>query len=411
MKRQAHPEWMTAGQFAERAGVTIRTVRFYDKVGLLRPSSRTEAGYRLYSEQDFARLQRILTLRYIGFSLEEIKGVIDRDGPGEDLKESLRIQRTIIRSKMEHLRLLHRAVGETLEAMEAGDAPSASGGGAGWDRFISIIQVVNREERWADQYRDARNLHTRIRLHDGFSVNPYSWHLWLFDRLELPEACRILEVGCGDASLWHRNLDRIPGGWEILLTDRSEGMLEDARERLGDRAGRFRFEQADVQRLPYPDASFDAVLANHMLYHAEDREAAFRELHRVLKPGGKLYAATIGESHLKGLKSLLSGFDSRLVLSDTDLALGFGLDNGARQLAPWFGAIRLLRYEDALRVTEAEPLLAYVTSTSGNVREVLGGARLHEFHRMLEERIRHTGAIGIEKETGLFEAVKGERIQ
>jgi DNA-binding transcriptional MerR regulator/2-polyprenyl-3-methyl-5-hydroxy-6-metoxy-1,4-benzoquinol methylase len=430
-KQQGNPKWLTAGQFAERAGVTIRTVRFYDKVGLLRPSSRSESGYRLYSEQDFARLQRILTLRFIGLTLDEIKGVINRDEPGEDLRESLRIQHTIIRRKIEHLRLVHKAVGETLEALDAeaalalpemepgdagpqladkcpppGNTAISSGSRNAWDRFISIIEVVNREEKWAEQYRDARNLHTRIRLHDRYSVNPRSWHRWLFDRLALPARSRILEVGCGDASLWKRNLDRIPEGWEIVLTDLSEGMAGDARENLGSAANRFTIQQADVCSLPFPDASFDAVLANHMLYHVDNRETAFREIRRVLRPGGKVIAATIGSRHLKQMKDLLVAFDPKLQLSDTNLAEEFGLDNGADQLRLWFDDIRRHLYEDALHITDATPFIDYVMSTSGNFRDILTGQQLAEFRRMTEEAIRKEGALRIEKETGLFEAVK-----
>jgi DNA-binding transcriptional MerR regulator/trans-aconitate methyltransferase len=401
LKRNGN-DYMTAGQFADRAGVTVRTVRFYDKVGLLRPTSRSESGYRLYSEQDFARLQRILTLKYIGFSIDEIKGVINRDGPEEDLLESLRVQQTIIRRKMEHLRLVHKAIGDTLGALDS--APKAEA----WNRFVSIIHVVNREEQWVDQYRDASNLHTRIRLHDRYSMNPYSWHQWLFDRLELPDRCRILELGSGDGSLWLRNLDRIPEGWKITLTDFSEGMLSDSRDSLGPHADRFTFLQADARSLPFPDGHYDAVLANHMLYLVNGREQAFREIRRVLRPGGKLYASTIGHRHLQQMKAILSRFDPKLVLSDTDFADEFGLENGTEQLTAWFGPdVRLHRYEDALAVTEAEPLLAYVRSTTGNSLELLTGSRWMEFEGMLQEIIRRDGSILIDKESGLFEAMKG----
>ena len=64
-------EWKT-GELAKLTGLTIRTLRYYDQIGLFSPSGRTEAGYRLYTESDLARLQQILSLKELGLSLEQI---------------------------------------------------------------------------------------------------------------------------------------------------------------------------------------------------------------------------------------------------------------------------------------------------------------------------------------------------
>ena len=415
---------MTAGQFAKKAGVTIRTVRFYDKVGLLPASHKADNGYRYYEMQDLARLQRILTLKYIGLSIDEIKKVIRRDGQEEDLRESLRVQDTIIRRKMEHLRLVRKAVAETLTELEARDEekPADDGeyqngqseekelaGNGSWELFTSIIRVVTQEEQWVEQYHNASNLHTRIRLHDGFSVNPCSWHQWLFDCLELSSSSRILELGCGDGSLWQRNMDRIPEHWDITLTDFSEGMLQDAKDRLTENGSSrpFRFIQADVRAIPFPDGSFDAVLANHMLYHVNNRHEALQEIYRVLKPGGRFYASTIGRNHLREMKELLRGFNPELVLSEKDFADEFGLENGEVQLeAAGFRHIELKRYEDSLRITEAEPLIAYICSTTGNSRSALSGSSLDKFRIRVESLLHRKGFIGITKDSGLFTGYK-----
>ena len=407
---------MTAGQFARRAGVTIRTVRFYDKVGLLPASRRSENGYRYYEMQDLARLQRILTLKYIGLTIDEIKKVIGGEGP-EDLRESLRIQSTIIRRKMEHLRLVRQAVENTLaelddreqsDAADKAGVPPDEGLEKSWGLFTSIIQVVTQEERWVDQYRDAANLHTRIRLHDRYSVNSGGWHRWLFERISLPaRPCRVLELGCGDGSLWERNLERIPDDWEITLTDFSEGMLQDTREKLSGSAKRFRFLAADARSIPFPADHFDAVLANHMLYHVNERPKALKEMLRVLKPGGRLYASTIGQDHLREMKELLAKFHPDLVLSEKDFAAEFGLETGAEQLAEaGFCDMAIARYADALRVTQAEPLLEYILSTTGNSRSALSEADLARFRLMLESEVKRRGAVDIRKDSGLIEARK-----
>ncbi len=404
-------DWMTAGQFADKAGVTIRTVRFYDKVGLLIPSYRTSSGHRYYTKQDLARLQRILTLKYIGLTIDEISRIIHRDGGELDLKESLRVQSTIIGQKMEHLRLVQKTVKETLSLLEslengeeenqgltAGDSESSPA----WELFASIIRIVNQE------YENAFNLQTRIRLHDEFSANPYKWHHWLFDRLIMPERSTILELGCGDGTLWQRNADRIPADWDVTLTDLSEGMLNDAKERLElcVPPDRFRFMPADARSIPFPDASFDAVLANHMLYHVSERHQSLKEIRRVLKPGGVLFASTMGTSHMKEVKGLLSELNPNYDLGRQDFACEFGLENGEDQLdAAGFVDIGLQRYEDFLQVTDAKPLIAYIRTTPGG-RENLTDSRLSKLEAMLNETIREEGAVQITKEVGLFVAFR-----
>lgn len=74
----------TVGQVSELAGVSIRTLHYYDRIGLLCPSSRTDAGYRLYSDEDLRRLQQILLFRELEFSLEDIRRVLDSPGFDRD---------------------------------------------------------------------------------------------------------------------------------------------------------------------------------------------------------------------------------------------------------------------------------------------------------------------------------------
>src|SRR4051812_25929779 len=85
-----------ASAFARRAGVTVRTLHHYDRLGLLKPSGRTVAGYRVYTDRDLARLEQVVALKFVGFSLKEIGHVLNRDG---DLLTALRTQREIMGEK------------------------------------------------------------------------------------------------------------------------------------------------------------------------------------------------------------------------------------------------------------------------------------------------------------------------
>jgi len=106
-------------EFAKRAGVTIRALHHYDRLGLLKPSGRTAAGYRVYSEGDFARLEQIVALKFIGFPLSQILELLHRNDT--DLCAALRQQRQILAEKRDHL---NRAV----QAIERAEKIVATGG-------------------------------------------------------------------------------------------------------------------------------------------------------------------------------------------------------------------------------------------------------------------------------------------
>jgi ubiquinone/menaquinone biosynthesis C-methylase UbiE len=265
-----------------------------------------------------------------------------------------------------------------------------------------MSKLSDQEFLLTDQYKDASNLDARFQLHRGFSTNKYGLQRWVFDQFNLPPVCRILDLGCGPARLWVENLDRIPAGWDITLTDFSSGMVEQAQENLGDCGRPFAFELVDAQSIPYDDASFDAVIANHMLYHVPDRTKALAEMQRVLQPGGRFYTSTVGETHTRELFEIVSRFDPEgKFLHEVP---SFTLENGAMQLAPWFSEITLHRYEDDLVITEAGPLIAYIMSMV-EAKSVFTDDKLGQLIAYAKGEIAAHGAIHITKDTGMFEAI------
>lgn len=268
-----------------------------------------------------------------------------------------------------------------------------------------MSKYVDQQYLQTDQYRDASNLDARIQLHRRFSTNKYGWGRWVFDQFHLPAECEILELGCGPGDLWLQNKERVLEGWEITLSDLTPGMVRDARRNLSASSHPFRYQVSDAQFIPCTDESFDVVIANHMLYHVPHREQALVEMRRVLRPGGRLYASTVGRTHLRELSELVRRFDSRARLWGGVPDESFFLENGGEQIARWFSEVVLRRYEDALVITEAEPLVAYVASTismSDYVRD-----RLEEFVRFVERELALHGIIHVTKDSGMFEAFKG----
>ncbi len=254
-----------------------------------------------------------------------------------------------------------------------------------------------------DQYKDSSNLDARVELHKRFSTNSYGWMNWVFDvLLKLPADTKILELGCGPGYLWKENVSRIPADWNITLSDLSAGMLDSAWRNLVVTGRPFQFKEIDAQAIPFADETFDAVIANHMLYHVPDRPKAIAEIKRVLKTGGRLFATTIGQNHLKEMASWI-----RQVSPETDfVSFGspFTLENGSEQLKPFFSQITQTRYPDNLEVTEIKPIIAFILSTS-HAKEV-SQEKVTELENELEQELKSKGKIFIQKDSGMFEAIK-----
>jgi len=254
-----------------------------------------------------------------------------------------------------------------------------------------------------DQYCDSSNLDARVVIHQRFSTNPYGWFKWVFDALlKLPEHAKILELGCGHGLLWKENMGHIPAGWNITLSDLSSGMLDAAWRNLVVSGRAFQFKEIDAQSIPFEDETFDAVLANHMLYHVPDRPKAIAEIKRVLKPGGHLIATTVGENHMKEMMDWLRQVHISKVWES--FANPFTLENGLDQLKPYFSQIVLSHYEDNLLVTEVEPIIAYLRSS---IRaSELSEDELINLQHDLEKELKENSGIFISKDSGLFEAAK-----
>lgn len=250
-----------------------------------------------------------------------------------------------------------------------------------------------------DQYRASDNLQARIVLHERFSTAKQKWFEWYWDHFDLPADARILEIGCGVGMLWRDNRAKIPAAWQLTLSDFSFGMVETCATHLRGVS----HSQSDVQAIPFRNQSFDAVIANHMLYHVPDVTRAIAEMRRVLKPSGKFYTATNGERHLRELKTLVARFlgTATLPMLDENASRQFSLENGAAQLTEAFAHVARFDFDDALVVTEVEPLVAYIMSGFMG-KQLLSTDHEKSLRQFITQQMNRDGAIRLTKSTGLY---------
>ena len=392
VERMKKEGYYSSGQLAKIAGITKKTIRYYDEHGILRPSLVTESGARFYTDLDLAKLQQILMLKSLGFSLEDISEITISWDDRDSVKSSLDIQLRMVEDRIDQLNQAADTIREITQDIDKDK-------GIDWQKMMQLSHISGMERSLKKQYMNTANISSRISLHDRFSDNKTGWFEWIFSELNIRSGMRVLELGCGDGSLWARNLAKVPTDIEILLTDISEGTLRDARRNIGKEDTRFRYRVCDCQDLLVESESFDLVIANHVLFYCEDIRMALQEIRRVLKPSGAFACATYGSRHMKEISKLVSDFDSRILLSSNNLYNVFGKENGEEILRPFFKNIVWKQYEDHLMVTDAKPLILYILSCHGNQIQYIAD-RYGKFREYVERRTAK--GFRITKDAGIF---------
>ena len=254
-------------------------------------------------------------------------------------------------------------------------------------------------------YGDAARLRARIALHELGAGDREDFHAWLWRRFEAPPTADVLEVGSGSGRMWQALGATVPAGWRLTLSDVSPGMLAEARRTLAATGREARFVLADAANLPFADDRFDLVFANHMLYHVPDLPRTVTELGRVLRPGGRLVAATNGGDHLAEIAVLLDELAAAWpgVRVDRPHRLSFTLENGASILAEAFAAVARFDHADTLVVNDAGVLGRYLLSMA-YAADAAEAAALGAWTReRVAERLR-AGPLAVRRVSGAFVA-------
>ena len=421
-ERELKERTYSTGEFAAKAHVTIRTIRYYDKKDLLKPSYRTESEARRYTDEDFVKLQQILLFKYLGFSLDEIRELTIGALDPENLTQSLRVQKRLIEERVEQMQAMTTAIDRTIGQLQHHTEPD-------WSSMLNLIHLTSMEQSFKSQYQNATNLSARIRLHRDYSTNPEGWFPWLYRQLDLEglgqqyhapkkgavqlsvERPRVLELGCGSGALWAENIQKVPQSITIQLSDISEGMIRDAKSHINGAYQRqvdalatprmFEYRQFDCSHIPCEKESVDLVIANHLLFYCGDLNQVLSEVRRVLKPGGRFVTSTYSGRHMREITELVQDFNPDIVLAADNLYEKFGLDNGGEILSHYFGDGNVDRflYEDAIEINDPEPLISYILSCHGNQNEKLLN-KYKEFKEFVEKKVEK--GFHITKDAGVF---------
>ena len=276
---------------------------------------------------------------------------------------------------------------------------SAAGDSAREQNKELKMSSINNQKNVKEQYASAGNLNTRISIHQKYSTNKMGFGNWIFSNYKIIKGMKVLELGCGTGDMWKGHEDLMKACSKLVLSDFSEGMLENAKTNLGDNSN-VEYRVIDIQDIPFEAESFDVMIANMMLYHVPDMERGLSEVQRVLKNGGAFYCATFGEH---GIMEFLSKVLNAYGVED-NVNKNFTLQNGKEILEPFFSDVQRLNYEDSLAVTEIDDLIEYIYSLSSMT--TLSSVPKEEIREVLAKHMEN-GVLRVPKEYGMFCCRKG----
>ncbi len=364
----------TAGELARLAGVSARTVRFYEEKDILQPRERSAEGYRLYDDSAILRLQEILMLKYLGLSLEEIRQALQQ---GENLSaaELLEHQRALILEERSRLDGLLKAIDHARRHCQDGRLPIS--------RLVEMMQLVTRNQQ----------ANFRYHLYEQYGTNSRRWHEWMYDQLPLKPGMRILDVGCGHGNVWVSNWKRIPGNCRITVLDQEmeglqflHGIYLEQRRQLAEGA-EFSFICEDAREWECPADSYDLILAGHFWNYVRDKGGLLRKLHRGLAEGGRLFSTFTSQVSMEDVNRILEPVLQKKVPGRYEEKKQAFTKEMEELFAGEFGNVSRKTFHNVLRIDQPEELLQYLCNLDGDL-EIRIRAKEQEVRRHLQELIR-----------------------
>ena len=268
---------MTSGEIAKKAGVSQKAIRLYDEKGLLRPSGYSEGNYRLYDEESLSMLNKIVALKKIGFSLEDIRDSL-ANGKAEDIRSALELQLRTMEEKRYSIDMVIDTIQRTL---------SRQGDDLNWDDVSNIVKSVSLDQE-LDRSHWFAQLHT---------VPGEDWYETIYHSLDGKCTGKVLDLGCGFGKLWRNNRDKLPSGTKIFAYDVHGSWADDFSNYLEKEKVHFpkdvdihlRFSDLEDPKTweeIEKDGPYDLILAHYIFGELKDPEALLERAAKNLKKTG-----------------------------------------------------------------------------------------------------------------------------
>lgn len=270
----------TIGELAKVAGVTTKALRIYEKKGIIRSVRKEENNYRLYDENAKLILQKVVTLKFLGFSLNQIKAFLEND-KNLSMEASLREQKRMLEEKRSQLNsviaCMDRAIGECRNSK-----PDV-------DELLESMKHITLNQKMDD-------LFTKL---IGNSDKAFDWNLWVYEQAEIHENEKILDAGAGYGNLWRLNKERLPKGLQVTCIDRHNTHADEFAEYVEkENLKQFFFLWGDMEEIEIGSA-YDCIFFNHTIRFMKDGNKMVQRFSKALQPSGRFVCTWGGEKFMQ----------------------------------------------------------------------------------------------------------------
>ena len=261
-------------------------------------------------------------------------------------------------------------------------------------------------------YANDEHLAVRYRTHELYSEPKMDFQKWVMDTFEWRGDEWVLDVGAGSGSYFELLQSHAAAGC-LVAGDLSFGMAQQARNNPASDG--ILILNLDAQQLPFANGTFDAVLANHMLYHVPDIDLSLAEIRRVMRADGTLIAATNSEHTMPEFDTLTRRACTLLGYPKQELNpahVQFSLENGAVKLGQYFRAVARYDLPSTFHFPETDPVMAYLNSMRSLREQLLPeditwDSFMEVMEKQISRLIRHFGELQVHKLTGVLIATNG----
>ena len=363
----------TIGQLAKLAGISTKTLRVYERKGLLTPSRNADNSYRLYGEEAVRTLEKIQLMKWLDFSLDQIAEFLQLY-ENVSREKVLLEQKRMLEKKRAQLNTVIAHVDRAVQECRLGEQDS--------NAFLKSLGSIVRNQR-------ADELVGHLARH---SNEPWGWSRYIVDTVGLAPKIRVLDAGAGYGNLWRCNEDRLPEGLSVTCVDRHNthmdgfcGYMEEQKQAGKFANSEFAFVWDDLETMSF-EKTYDRIFFNHTVTHIADRMALYRKFSEALAENGILTCTWGGYLFYDKMQSYLREFFGTCPELDKGLAEHKAkVDAWEQELRGVFPSVEKHAYIITLHFATAEEFLDYILQVCKPVREVLE-VRREEFLAYLRSK-------------------------